>query len=494
MPLSECELAVHIIALASEPGRARAYEYLRAVWSRCQVQLGMTEPIPDTAVPPAPTADCGRACGILAAAQRPGPDVFQVILRCEDGVFTLSAILSPGVSAAARWAEIEALWDPVSGDCPEEVIGECRLFMAKTTHPAVKAAAGYLRPAGPLWDHGTRSKDGIVIAELSARHDARVKRRLVLLAKPGHDTELSAWAWSRGDLTVTPFTRYLIHTAKLRYQFRVWADGKQLRQLRHDVDTAVNALITLLPAETTGTGDPGAAEIVAATGRITALMAKEAGVVVTATRLREMARTVEITHSNMTAAIGRQIRAGGAVTLFSDDRDLAAWLEQRLADDITYLDAARDRARDVTSFADQVMRRLATERENDARKRQEKLTVLQTAITGSILMALTAIQALGYHPAVPPRGAPALIAFLGSVTLALSTRVFGVLLIGRSPTLSGLDILAWGATIATAVWLVVSLRGPVTLAGLSPAATTAAIAVAAFAVTITAYSAMTRRR
>jgi CASPASE and TPR Repeat-associated protein len=63
---------------------------------------------------------------------------------------------------------------------------------------------------------------------------------------------------------------------------------------------------------------------VAATGRITALLAKEAGVVVTATLPREMARTVEITHSNMTAVIGRQIRVGGAVTLFSDDRELAA--------------------------------------------------------------------------------------------------------------------------------------------------------------------------
>lgn len=494
MPLSEFELAVHIIALASEPGRARAYEYLRTVWSRCRVQLGMTEPIPDTAVPPEPPADCRSASGILAAAQRPGPDVFQTILRCEDGVFTLSAILSPSVSAAAGWAEIEALWDPVGGGCPEEVIGEYRLLLAKAMHPAVKAASDYLQPAEPLWDHGTRSRDGIVIAEVSPRDDSRVKRRLILLAKPGHDTELSAWAWSRGDLTVTPFTRYLIHTAKLRYQFRVWADGKQLRQLRHDVDTAVNALITLLPADTTETGDPGGEEIVAAAGRITALLAKEAGVVVTATRLREMARTVEITHSNMTAAIGRQIQAGGAVTLFSDDRELAAWLEQRLADDITYLDAARDRARDVTSFADQVMQRLAAERENDARKRQQKLTVLQTAITGSILMALTAIQALGYHPAVPPRGAPALIAFLGSLTLALSTRVFGVLLIGRSRTLFGLDLLAWGATIATAVWLVISLSGPVTLAGLGPTATTAAIAVTAFAVTITTYSAITRRR
>jgi CASPASE and TPR Repeat-Associated N-terminal domain len=100
----------------------------------------------------------------------------------------------PDLSAAVKWTEIEALWDSVGGDCPEEVIGEYRLLLAKATHPAVKAAADYLQPAEPLWDHGTRSRDGIVIAEVSPRDDARVKRRLVLLARSGNDTALSAWA------------------------------------------------------------------------------------------------------------------------------------------------------------------------------------------------------------------------------------------------------------------------------------------------------------
>jgi hypothetical protein len=492
VPLGEFELAVHIIALAREPGGVRAYECIRGIWSGCRDRLGMTQPIPDAGVPPDLPSGWSSASGIVAAAQRPGADVFQVILRCEDGVFALSAILSPK-NTAAGWAELDALWDLASGGLPPEVIGECRLFMAKAVRPAFRAAAGQLRPGVPLWDHGTRTRDEIVIGEVSPRDDPRVARRLVLLARPGHDAELSAWAWSRGDLTATPFTRYLIHASKLRYQLRVWADGEEPRKLRGDINTAVDNLVTLLPAGAADVVAPADEEIVAAAGRITALLAREAGVVVTATRLREMLRTIEITRSNMSAAVSRQVPAGRAVTLFSDDRELAAWLESRISDDIAYLDAARDRARDVTSFADQVMQRIARERQDGARKRQEKLTVLQTAITGSILMALTAIQALGDHPAVSPRAAPALIAFLASATLALSTRVFGVLLIGRSLALSGLDILAWGATAATATWLAISLIGEAKIGSLNATATTIMIAVAAFAVTVAAYLAATRR-
>jgi hypothetical protein len=239
---------------------------------------------------------------------------------------------------------------------------------------------------------------------------------------------------------------------------------------------------------------PDPTAIISATGRVTDLLAAQTGVVFTATRLREMLRTVEITRDNMAAVADRQALRGRAPTLFTDDRDLAVSLEQRLADDIAYLDAARDRARDVTSFGDQVLRRLASEREDAGRKRQERLTVLQTAITGSILMVLTAVMALGYHLAVPSRVAPAVIAFLGALTLALSTRVFGVRLTGRSHGLTGLDVLAWGATTSTAVWLLVSAAGNVRLGDLTVTATTVAISVATFAVSAAAYARMPGRR
>jgi hypothetical protein len=494
VPLSDLELAVHVFAPATGPASVLAYDYLAKLWSHCRMELGMSETIPDTGVPAEPPPGPVPGSGVLAAAQRPGDDVFQVILRAEDGVFTLSAILAPTAPSAGSWAELEALWDPVGDDRPAEVIGECRLFMAKTDRRGTKAFSGHLPSGAVLWDHGTSTRDGVFISEVSPRDDGRVRRRIVLLVNPGHDAELSAWAWSQGDLAATPFTRYLMHAAKLRYELRVWDGGDWPRKLRRDLDAAVDDLITLLPAGVAGGDNPSEEAIVSATGRITALLAAQTGVVFTATRLREMLRTVEIIRSNMADITGRNALRGRAPTLFTDDSELAMSLEQRLADDIAYLDAARDRARDVTSFGDQVMQRLAGERERSGRRRQEKLTILQTAITGSILMALTAIQALGYHLAVPSRVAPALIAFLGSLTLALSTRAFGILRDGRSHGLTGVDGLAWGAATATASWLGVSVAGDVRLGDLSVAATTVTISLAACIVAVAVYAAMTRRR
>ncbi|MBR7834095.1 hypothetical protein KDL01_12520 [Actinospica durhamensis] len=524
MPLAECELAVHLVAIADGPGgttgTVRAYGYLLEVWSRCRTRLGMTEPFPDSTAPPEPAPDRAGRSGLLAAAQRPGAGVFQVILRCEDGLLTLSAILSPaGGSAqdqaqeptrepaqaaaertqetqapATDWAELEARWDEVAGEPPAELIGDFRLLLAKDARPSLRSAFPRLGPEAAHWDQGTKTRDGIVLGEVSARDDARIARRIVLLAKPGRDAELSAWAWSRGDLAATPFARYLQHTARLRYELRVWADGAHPRRLRQDVDSAVDALIALLPTGAVDADDPDGGGILSSTGRITALLAAETGVVVTVTRMCEMLRTVEIIHGNMAAVLGRQVAADDTQTLFADDRGLAVWLEHRLADDIAYLNAARERARDVTSFADQVVRRIAGERESAARSRQERLTVLQTAITGSILMALTAIQALGYHPAVRAQAAPALTALLSSLTLALSTRVFGVLLIGRSRVLSWLDVSAWGAAAAAASWLALSLVGNVRLGSLSPTGTTGAVSGAAFALAVTAYFVMTKIR
>jgi hypothetical protein len=109
-------------------------------------------------------------------------------------------------------------------------------------------------------------------------------------------------------------------------------------------------------------------------------------------------------------------------------------------------------------------------------------------------MALTVIQALGYHPAVASQAEPALIAFLASVTFALSTRVFGVLLVGRSGLLSALDVLAWSSAFATAAWLAVSLVGNVKLGALSSTATTAIIAAAVFAVAAAGWARLTRNR
>lgn len=78
---------------------------------------------------------------------------------------------------------------------------------------------GLVRPQPPLgpfavWEASEPGSGQVA-------RDDRVDRRIVVVAERHRDAELSAWTWTRGDGRPTPFTRYLLHAAKLRYELRV---------------------------------------------------------------------------------------------------------------------------------------------------------------------------------------------------------------------------------------------------------------------------------
>ncbi len=108
--------------------------------------------------------------------------------------------------------------------------------------------------------------------------------------------------------------------------------------------------------------------------------------------------------------LSKDTKLGG---LFADDQALAGWLSEQLDDDATYLEAAQERARQVSALTDQLVQR-------GQQRRQERFNLGLTGVIGAILMSLAAIQSLNYRVPLPPLVKPAVVATLAAVALFAS--------------------------------------------------------------------------
>jgi nucleoside phosphorylase len=207
-------LVVHVFAPATEA----AYRRLRQLWDGCGAVFEANQPIDKldlpVALPPAiPT-------GTTIAARR--SDHAQGIVRREHDALVLSvAAKAPGFTwtqLASRWQEVAARGD----DGP--LIGVVTIFAGTVeTAPdlAIGAVAGALpATADDFWRAEHNEIGPCTLWELPPFVDGR-RRRLVMLAGPGREAELSALIWSRGDAEPAPLTRYLLSAAKAHYERRV---------------------------------------------------------------------------------------------------------------------------------------------------------------------------------------------------------------------------------------------------------------------------------
>ena len=468
-------LAVYVFFPAAGPGRDQAYAHLLGIWSACKDRLGMCEAIPslelaaELPASPAPAGDSGP----LAARQRPGPAIEQaLVLRAHD-VFSLVVMLAPEPSSGIGWQQLDQRWSAAAGDAPPgAVLGEARLYLAllncdhdtraagrsgqrsargisESRHIVASAARNVhaVMPASPdaqdrWWFRGSTTRQGFAVWEASSPEDSRSGRRIAVVAAEERETALDEWVWTRGDAVLPPFGRYLLHVAKIRYELRVHAGGQEVRQLRDRADAQVDDLLGLLARE----DEPGSVpesdqSLIAASTRLLAVQAGSAGLVQAATRLREMRRTVQIATANMAAALGPGSAEGGPL---ADDRALAEWFAQQLDDDALYLEAARERTRDVTAVTATVVQHHLQQRQEDGRRRQERFSLLQAAIIGAVIVGLTAFPALGYELPVPGAVKPPVIAALGAIALLLASIVL------RLTLSSGRQPLAWLSY--TAAW------------------------------------------
>ncbi|MFF6947182.1 CATRA conflict system CASPASE/TPR repeat-associated protein [Streptomyces iakyrus] len=499
-PLTDRALVIHLFVALSGPRGAGAYAGLRSAWAAAGDGLDMTDVIAGVDLPVEVPEDIGAlpSAGPVAARQAPGAGVRQALLSRRHDVLLCSVVLSP--PAPTDWERLDGVWESAVGPTDGWAMGEVRLYTA--LHPSSAddgALTTELRATlpGAAQDRLTQRATvpgGIGVWETAARPDDRRERRMAVLAPVEHGPDLDAWAWSRGDPEPPPAARYLQHAAKLRYELRVHTESGTLTDLVDRVDTAVDAALGTLAAGTADTspghdGDGAAADRT----RLAEVMGGTQGLTRSLTRRREMARTVEIADANMTAlrgGWGTPQSADGDP--FADDAELARWFRAELDHEVLYLEATRERARDVTAaladFQQQALqerRERMQSRKEAEQRRQSDLNLLQTAWVGGVVMVLAAIQAFTYAVPVPGPIMPALIALLGALALLLATGVlWQTARPARAVVVAGHA--AGGMAGAALGWLTTAVVAHLRWAGPAPVPVTVAAAAAGLAAGVVA--------
>ncbi|WP_229402360.1 CATRA conflict system CASPASE/TPR repeat-associated protein [Micromonospora okii] len=484
-PPADQSLVLHLFAPRTGPDRAAARDELLRLWAACGTALGMTESISGTGLPvepppaePPPAEPAGATAeGAVAARRHRTYRLWQAVWIDDHDVSVVSVALGATGSPAADWRELHARWsDAVAGLSPERTLGTVEEFTGLSAAPADTATArgrlgravaallpdpvpdGGPQDAVAAWaGRGAALRDGVTLWQTTLPGGDAPARRLVLLAAPRRDAELGRLVYTDGSPSLAPLTRYLLHSVKLRYQIRVWrAEQPRTRALLDHAETAIGQLSRLLLGAPGGADDRDTDH---AEQQLAALQADERGLIDTAALTRIMRRTAQIAAGNLAAhaaGLAGEPQRTAPQHPFAADQAAASWFDQQLDDDLTYLDAARDRAQQLGAAADRELRRRGDAAAQAARRRQETFGLLQAAVVGAAVMCLTAIQSLEYKLPLAASVKPAFVAALGALTFHLSARAVRLARSGhgdrpaRTPALEYLSTAVFGAALG---WL-----------------------------------------
>ncbi|MCM2387676.1 CATRA conflict system CASPASE/TPR repeat-associated protein [Streptomyces albipurpureus] len=474
MNLTDQSLVVHLFVAATGPRRSGSYRRLREVWAACGPALGMTQPVAAIAVPGTLPEDPGELpqSGAVAAI-RSQDGLCQAFLRRHHDLLCLSVALSPAPGEAGSWAAWEQRWTQVGGTAGEWAVGEARLFVAyansadpsavgsRDTEESLRSALPADAAPSRLGPRVEVADPPVVLWEMAGESGDRSSRRFAAVAADHENVpdEVERWLWSQGGGTPPPFARYLAAAAGVRYEMRVHAAQQADSGTGAVVDSALAAL-----EEPPASPDGHSEELVRWRTRLLALIAGSAGLTQRITRLREMSNTVRIGEANMRAHRDAAGVTEGAPGPFAEDLALAGRFTQRLSDDLVYLEADRERARDTlsaltTEAENALQRRREHTQQQEAllNRRQSTVNLLQGAFLGAVLMVLAAVQALSYKVSFLPRPAvPALISLLGALALLLATLVLWLAAPPQERGAGGLGPVFAGLAGATAGWLTVT--------------------------------------
>ncbi|MFD1930313.1 CATRA conflict system CASPASE/TPR repeat-associated protein [Nonomuraea mangrovi] len=410
--MDERALVVHLFAPAGQSAGP-----LERLWRDLGDRLGMTWSIPELG-PYELRLDEPRLAGpprarVLAARQsRSRSEIVQAVVWHRHDVLALLVALAPPPQDGTGWAELEARWAEVAGDTSAWALGEARLLtcVAPSLDTPVDEVPDGFAAEGVRLTAGVHT---VLMEEAGA--EARALRRFFVVAADEQRAASDAWLWSRGTDDFPPLAAHLLHAAKVRHQLRT-REG-------FDADRLLGLADETLRRRPCGAA--AADDLVSARRRLSSLLAGPDGLTLAVTKTREMERTVQIAAANMRQAAAGLEREPGPLR---GDLELAGWLEQRLADDLLYLEATRERVRDALAEAIQAAdeavqdrRERLQRREEAVQRRRERIDLLQTAVIGSVLMVLAAVQAFEYRVPLPGPVTPAVIAMLGSLALLLAT-------------------------------------------------------------------------
>ncbi|MFL6117866.1 MAG: CATRA conflict system CASPASE/TPR repeat-associated protein [Catenulispora sp.] len=345
------ELVVHLFCALDGPIAEDGYEQLRQLWSACARTFGPVTPMAGGAVLPLlPDSVTTVPSTPVLAAQRGAVSGFQAILRRENELLNLSVGLSPPADGRARsWSELLLQWERVARRPLDKLVGEARIYQAKVrglTSAAVEPSAelaeevakeliscGLSGLAG-----GTAVRDGFAVWEAAWNDEGRALRHFAVLAAEDRDDPLSDWTWSRGDPTLPPFARYLMHAAKVRYELRVRDHAEQISGLRQGAQQGIEA-VRRWPEP-----NRSAAAVSTLLPLLDRLRADRSRIARMISGLNDMARTVHIARTGMHHALEEDSLAmdQNRDTFLADDAGLATWLTEQLDHDAGYLRSTMD--------------------------------------------------------------------------------------------------------------------------------------------------------
>jgi predicted nucleotide-binding protein len=352
------QLVVHLFAPTDGAQAEPAYRALREMWLGCRQFFLMRDPLPYGGLPhqlpdsyqelPRQPPDGYRAEAdeeVTLAAQERRDAVGQAFLRRHHDVLSLSVVLAaaPGSQPSpghSWWQDLDSRWSSLSAGRASALLGEARVYLAGCTTPGPQLDD--LLPADARvgrWRPDRAASDGpLALWEALPWADDRQLRRLVLTFPPDRESHdlASGWAWSDGSTAIPPLARYLLHAAKLRYQYRVWRRDGSAREFTAAVRSQAAAARQAPPG---APADDALASELRQRAAEARLMAED---------LRELRQAVEIAEYNMgQAARDHLLTPGGP---FADDRSLAGNFLALLDDDLRYLDIAADRATGATDL------------------------------------------------------------------------------------------------------------------------------------------------
>jgi nucleoside phosphorylase len=357
-------LLVHVFLAQGGPGTRAESEPLRSLWGMVTRSFSLDRGIRVLGVArhlPGELVVYPGEFQLLAAAESGASSIWQACAWEDHRVLGVSVMMAPPRErdCAGAWAGLERAWEEALASFPSDgVLGESRVFLAllasdsggeaRESRAAQRQGMDLVRtaapgPASPAWwwrwdaialdpPHDVPSE--VVVWEMGPdRRDGRGTRRLVALTAAESEHQADDFLWTTGDGTLSPLARHLMHAARLRHQIRIFAGGELPRQLRGELGAVVDNLSSHRAS------------------RQDQIQSREACVAAIKLRRRldAMRHAVGIVSDNLQLALDLP-RFSSSAGPVSDDRDLAAWFQRRLDDEITLLDKAVESAQSARTF------------------------------------------------------------------------------------------------------------------------------------------------
>jgi hypothetical protein len=444
-------------------GHTATRSHLHDLWTAI-TSAGLTEPLgghptrlDSTAAPP--VTDTLR---VLAAARQTDPGQVYTALAYQWHDAVAVTLMQAPNSAALDWRALATRWEALLPPPGEAVLlGTAAVHMGllTTASPADAAAVAPLISAevpDPVdsgwWHSGARTRQGFLLWDLPAPTGgtASTHRRLAVLAPSSQEAELDAWVWSSPVPGLVPFTRYLLHAAKARYERQVLLSGlPALRSLRTETDGICGSLFGKTSDWPHAAPGPSLDALTSARQDLRRLRIASGGLTTSLSSVRALAQTLEAAKANMEVAVGGDFLTPDDGPLGHDLRTAGITLAQARAEEV-YLSAAHTRAGDVIAHAE-------AETASRLSDHQTRLALWQTSFLGALLMLLAAIQSFSYKVPLPgPLIAPS-ICLLSSLALALPVVTWHWSLSTAPARRARATLVASGAVGASLGWLLFSL-------------------------------------